>query len=285
MGLQNIEIEGCRIWYELIGDGPLLALTPGGRAEMDAVRPLGEQLAGRCRVLLWDRRNAGRSDVFVEGGRAESEVWADDLATLLDHVALGPAYLAGGSAGCRVSLLTAIRHPRSARGLILWSASGGPYGCQYLGFNYHVPYIIAAQAGGMQAVLKTPFFAERVAANPANRERLLALDPQAFVSTMKQWNEHFHYRPDTPVVGAAEAELRAIQVPAVVFEGCDDIHPPEAAEAIHALILGSDLAPSPWGREEWMDRFTGKTAGSVFDLYPRLAPQILAFVDRVEAGK
>src|SRR5690606_32245119 len=117
-------------------------------------------------------------------------------------------------------------------------------------------------------VAETPFFAARLAANPANRARLLALDPEAFVTVMKRWNGFFQYRDDTPVVGAAQADLRAIALPTLVFEGDDDIHPPQAAQAIADLVPGARLAPSPWSRAAWMDRFTGREPGSVFDLYP-----------------
>ena len=272
--------DGCTLHYEITGEGPPIALTPGGREGGAALAPLVAELAKGARVLTWDRRNAGKSDLFFGGEGSEQEIWADDLAELLAATGFGPAWIGGGSAGCRVSLLTALRHPDVAKGLVLWSASGGAYGCQFLGFNYHVPFILAAQRGGMAAVAETPFFAERIAANPANRERLMALDPEAFVATMKRWNRFFHYREDTPVVGATEAALRGIGVPTLIFEGNDDIHPPEVAEAIARLIPGARLAPSPWAREAWMDRFTGRAAGGVFDLYPLLAPEILAFINR-----
>lgn len=271
--------DGCTLHYEIEGAaGPPIALTPGGRESREPLAPLVAELSKGARVLTWDRRNTGAADLYFGGEGSEQEIWADDLAELLAATGFGPAWLAGGSAGCRVALLTAIRHPAVAKGLVLWSASGGPYGSQFLGFQYHVPYIMAAQRAGMAAVAETPFFAARIAANPANRERLLGLDPEAFVATMKRWNSFFQYRDDTPVVGASEADLAAIAAPALVFEGNDDIHPPEVAEAIARLIPDATLAPSPWPRAAWMDRFSGRTPGSVFDLYPQLAPAILAFV-------
>lgn len=269
--------DGCTLHYEITGDGPAVALTPGGRERKEALAPLAAALARHCRVLTWDRRNTGRSDLWF-AGESEQAIWADDLAELLTSLDFAPAWLAGGSAGCRVSLLTAVRHPQVAKGLVLWSASGGAYGCQFLGFQYHVPYIMAAQRGGMAAVAETPFFAERLAANPAARAYLLGLDPAEFIDTLKRWNQVFHHRPDTPVAGLTETELRAIRLPTLVFDGCDDIHPPEAARALAALIPGAAFAASAWTRDAWMDRFTGRVAGSVFDLYPQLAEGILAFV-------
>jgi 2-hydroxy-6-oxonona-2,4-dienedioate hydrolase len=170
--------------------------------------------------------------------------------------------------------------PEAARGLILWSASGGPYGCQFLGFNYHVPFIMAAEAGGMEAVARTPFFADRIAAEPENRDRILAQDPAAFIATMKRWNSFFYYREDTPVVGASGADLAGLSLPTLIFEGNDDIHPPEVSEAMAGLIPGATCLPSPWPRKDWMDRFTGRVAGGVFDLYPQLTPAMFDFIDR-----
>jgi len=269
--------DGCRLHYELRGEGPLVALTPGGREGADAVRSLSDILVERMQLLTWDRRNTGRSHVSF-GGASEQDVWADDLGDLIAHLGLGPAWLAGGSAGCRVSLITAIRRPEAARGLVLWSASGGRYGCQVLGYNYHVPFIMAAEQGGMAAVAQTPFFADRIAANPENRERLLAVDPADFIAVMKRWNEVFYFREGTPVVGATADQLRALKVPALVIEGNDDIHPPEVAQEIARLVPGARFVPSPWSREEFMGVYSGRTPGRVFDLYPKLAPEIVAFI-------
>jgi pimeloyl-ACP methyl ester carboxylesterase len=270
--------DGCRLRYDLRGEGPLIALTPGGREGGQAVTALADTLAERARVLSWDRRNSGQSHVFFGGEGSEQEIWADDLADLIDHLGVGPAWLAGGSAGCRVSLLTALRRPGSAQGLILWSASGGPYGCQFLGYKYHVPFIMAAELGGMAQVAKTPFFGALIRANPDNHTRLMALDPQAFIATLKRWNAFFYYREDTPVVGAGAEDLAGLSLPVLIFEGNDDIHPPAVSQAMARLIPGATLVPSPWPTKDWMDRFTGRAKGSVFDLYPLLAPAIFDFI-------
>lgn len=280
--MSTITIDGCTLHYELHGRGPTVVLTPGGRVGMLTLQGFASELAKHFQVLGWDRRNTGASDVSLAGDASEQELWADDLAVLIERLGLAPAYLAGGSAGCRVSVLTAIRHPRVVRGLALWSVSGGAYGSQILGYQYHVPYIQAAQRGGMQAVAETPFFAERIAANPANRERLLAIEPAEFIAVMRRWNEMFYPRPDTPMVGATAAQLRAITVPTLIVEGNDDIHPADAAETLHRLIPGSQLVPSPWSGDEFMARMVGRTQGTVFDLYPRLVPLLSGWLIETE---
>jgi pimeloyl-ACP methyl ester carboxylesterase len=273
--------DGCRLFYDLKGDGPLLALTPGGREASDVVGPLADELAKGATVLSWDRRNAGRSEVWF-GGESEQATWADDLADLIAHLGRGRAWLVGGSAGCRVSTLTATRHPEIAKGLIVWSTSGGPYGCQFLGYIYHVPFIMAAEHGGMAEVAETPFFAERIAANPGNRERILAQDPRTFIDTMKRWNRSFYWRPEEVLAAVENTALQALSMPTLIFEGGDDIHPAEVSHDMARLIPGAELVPSAWPHEEWMDCFTGRSGLSLFTLYPRLAPGILDFIARRE---
>ena len=78
-------VNGCNIHYEIIGTREPIALTPGGRAPGESSRNMAERLAatGRYRVITYDRRNCGASDVIISGGQLECEVWADDLAALL----------------------------------------------------------------------------------------------------------------------------------------------------------------------------------------------------------
>jgi pimeloyl-ACP methyl ester carboxylesterase len=279
---EHITRDGGTIVYAIDGDGPPLVLTPGGREGRAALAPFIAGLSRYFRVLSWDRRNTGASSLCLDGTRSEQAIWAEDLCELVQALDFGRAWIAGGSAGCRVSLNAVLRDPTIARGLILWSASGGAYGSQFLGFSYHVPYIVAAQAGGMAAVAETPFFAERLAANAANRAILLEQDPDQFVATMKFWNESFYPRQGEPLAGI-EGDLASIRLPTLIFEGNDDIHPTEASRELARRIVGAELVPSPWTGAQFMAVLTGRVAGSVFELYPQLLPAIAEFVRRVPA--
>ena len=89
--MPTIKIRGCTLHYRIRGDGPLLVLTPGGRVGMDATRALGDELAKDFRLLEWDRRNTGASDVSIDGDASEQEIWAADLAELLQRLDFAPA--------------------------------------------------------------------------------------------------------------------------------------------------------------------------------------------------
>ena len=129
--MPKVDIGGIGVAYDLIGDGKKTAvITPGGRFSKDTpgVRELAQKLAqGGLRVLIWDRPNCGESDLSFQG-KSESILNADTLAGLVRALKLEPALLIGGSAGSRVSLLTAIRDPGVAERLFLLWISGGALG-------------------------------------------------------------------------------------------------------------------------------------------------------------
>jgi pimeloyl-ACP methyl ester carboxylesterase len=279
--MPTIAIDGCTLHYELLGSGPPLVLTPGGRGGLDFVRPLAEKLAAQHRVLIWDRRNCGNSDLWLHRSPAEQEIWADDLAHLLRSLGMAPAILAGGSAGARVSLMTALRHPEVVKALALWSVSGGAYACQVLGYSYHVPFIMAAESGGMEAVAETPFFAERIAMNPGNRARLLAVKPADFIEAMHYWNTFFYDRPDCPVIGMTHRDLASIQAPTLVIAGNDPIHPKSASDAIARACPNVTHALSAWTQDQFMARYTGRFPGSAMSLWKHVTPTVLRFTERL----
>jgi pimeloyl-ACP methyl ester carboxylesterase len=280
--MARAEIDGIGIDYELIGSGQAISITPGGRFSKDyaGVRELGQALAaGGLRALIWDRPNCGASDLAFRGD-SESALNADILAGLIRKLELGPTILAGGSAGSRVSLLTATRHPEAAAGLFLWWITGGAIGLAALVGVYCGDAALTAAAGGMEAVAAMPAWREQLARNPANRARLLAQDPAAFIHTMGRWADAFTPAEGSPVPGVTRAEFAALSMPTTILRsGASDLHHPRrTSEQVHALIPGSLLDEPPWGDREWIDRMAAAQRGEgLFANWPKLAPQILRF--------
>jgi pimeloyl-ACP methyl ester carboxylesterase len=236
-------IRGVNLHYQIRGtQGPWVALSPGGRRDLGAILPLAERIAAAgYRVLLHDRRNCGASDVLIEGDESEYEIWADDLYALLTQLNAVPAYVGGSSSGCRLSLLFALRHPEAVRALLLWRVTGGSFAAQRLAHNYYGQFIEAAQQGGMPAVCETEFFRERIASNPANRDRLLSMDAQHFIAVMAHWREYFIQGAEQPVIGASAAALGSITVPVCVVPGNDWTHPRHVGENASRLLPNSEL--------------------------------------------
>jgi len=279
----RITVDGIALAYDFVGAGPHTAvITPGGRFSKDTagVRALSERLAaGGIRVLIWDRPNCGESDLsFV--GQSESSMHADALAGLLRALGVQPALVVGGSAGSRVSLLTAIRHPDVVERLFLLWISGGAVGLASLAFYYCHESLAAAALGGMEAVAALPAWQEQLTRNSGNREKLLRQDVSAFIETMKRWASAFFPEDDSPVPGLVPAELAALKMPVMILRSgkSDFHHPRETSEAVHAMIPASRLAEPPWGDREWIERLQAAARGEgLFARWPMLAPQILEF--------
>lgn len=282
--MATASVDGCTLAYELIGEpgtGRDWVVTPGGRDSKDTpgVRELAEALAVRGhRVLIWDRPNTGASDVVLEG-ESESAVQADALAGLLRHLGMAPAVIAGGSGGSRVSLLAASRHPDVAAGLAVWWISGGVVGLIGLGTHYCGPSIRAAWTGGMEAVVALPDWAEVLERNPANRDRFLAQDRDAFIATFERWMAAYCPCGDELVPGLADDAARALTIPTLVLlSGASDLnHRRETSEQVAALLPNAQLVEPPWGDTEWVERQAARNAGEapgLFVRWPLLAPML-----------
>ena len=279
------KVNGLNIGFDIIGDGTRpWVLTPGGRYPRDTpgLPQLAEELARHdARVLIWDRPNCGESDVCFEGEN-ESNLNADTLAALLEHLDLAPAVIAGGSAGARVSALAEVRHPGTAQALALWWVSGGAFELFVLGNVYCVPQIRFAWKEGMAAVADLPDWAEQIAKNPGNRQRILDQDRDQFLATMDRWLKAFTPRDDETIPGLPDAELGKVSLPALVFQSgeSDANHPRRVSEAVARALPNSRLVDPPWGDREWHERSAEHDRG-IFVRWPLLAPQLTAWADEV----
>ncbi len=235
-------VRGVEINYQVLGErGPWVALQPGGRRGLVGVKSLAEKIAeAGNRVLVYDRRNCGASAVSFDDGNSENEVWASDLHELLLQLDALPAFIGGSSSGCRLALLAALRHPADLRGLLLWRVTGGAYAAQRLVQNYYTQFIEAAERGGMEAVCRTEHFAEVIANNPANRERLRSVGVERFIAVMKAWRRSFNEGAEHPVIGVSPAQLRSLTVPACIIPGNDRVHPRGPGQAAHRLMPNAE---------------------------------------------
>jgi len=280
--MPKVDVNGIGIAYDIIGDGEkTIAITAGGRFSKDTpgLRELAGHLADAgFKALIWDRVNCGESDVNFDG-ETESLMNADTLAGLLRALDFGPTLLVGGSAGSRVSLMTAIRNPDLVSGLLLFWISGGPLGLATLAMFYHHESALAAKMDGMEGVANLPEWKEQVTRNPGNRERFLAWDPEEFVAVMQRWADSFNPKSDAPVPGLDPDQLAAIKCPVVVLRsGKSDIHHPrETSEALASMIPGAQLKEPPWGDTEWNDGFREPDNSRRFHSFEKLAPMVIEF--------
>jgi pimeloyl-ACP methyl ester carboxylesterase len=258
------KVRGVNMNYKVIGEnGPWVALSPGGRRDISGIELLAGKVAeAGHRVVIFDRRNCGASDVVIDGNDSEYEIWADDIHELLRQLGALPAFIGGSSSGCRTALLFALRHPEAVKGLLLWRVTGGRFACERLAEEYYGQYIAAAKQGGMAKVCDMEHWKERIEARPGNRDALMKMNPERFIAVMSHWREYFLKGADLPVIGATEAELKSIQVPACIVPGNDNTHGRQTGENLGRLLPKSNvhiLFPKhhdePLGpREEWDEK-------------------------------
>jgi pimeloyl-ACP methyl ester carboxylesterase len=287
---KTIEINGGNVVYEILGDtGEFIALTPGGRFSKDipGLRPLAEALvAGGYRVLLWDRPNCGASDVQFYG-YSESHMRAETLMQLITKLEIGPCIIAGGSGGARDSILTTILYPELVTKLVVWNIVGGVYGSFVLGGHYIVPSILAVRGAGIDGLLRVPEWKERIAENPANADRLRALDADEFLKVMLRWLNAFVSKPGQTIPGVEDGLFDDIKVPTLIIRGGENDwdHPKRTSLEVSCLIKGSELIDPPWPEDAWEragEKFTasGGKDFCLFDTWVQAAPAILEFLGR-----
>ena len=177
----------------------------------------------------------------------------------------------------RWCILLALRHPGAVRRLLLWWPSGSRPSAEQLAEQYYGQYMIAAEAGGMPAVLATPYYTERAARVPENRERLLSLDRDEFIETMQRWRQFFLDGADMPVIGVDTDTVKSIALPTCIIPGHDLIHPQVVGEALAGMLPNAELHYLPA-----LERPDGNEARrqARLDHQRRLADVFLDFLSR-----
>jgi 2-hydroxy-6-oxonona-2,4-dienedioate hydrolase len=284
--MPTLLLNGCTIHYQEYGHGGIpVVVTPGGRWAGYVQRVVATELATDFRVICWDRRNTdGQSDIVIAGDQSEADIWADDLAALINALDLAPCYV-GEYAGCRITPLLCLKYPHLVKGLMLAWPSGGDYAAERLPKNFYRQYIRAALRHGMLGVIEIDRFAASIAQNPANRERLLALEPVRFARQMAYWASFFDTSGDLPIAGcrATAEEWASIKVPAITTGGVDPVHPTAVAQKLQTLLPNARYHDPVVTLEEWDRLFNVVPFPQVSDFQgERIAPVWRGFIRQIE---
>ena len=235
---ESVTVDGLRIAYSRVGDGPLALLLHGGLAdhrEWEAQLELADELT----LVAWDAPGCGGSD--------DPPAWfrMDDYAALLtafvDAVGLGRPHVVGLSFGATLALALARHSPSLPRTLVLASPYAGWAGSLS-------PETVADRLeSGLLALQRGP---------AALAEGFLptlfgpAADPQVVAQTGAMLRD---VRPEgarTMLHAMAECDLREalgrVSTPTLVIHGTEDVRAPEPiARAIHEAIPGSTFIALP----------------------------------------
>lgn len=116
--LEFARVNGVRIAYAVTGDSgvPLVAVH-GAWGTLGNWDMVVGGLAQQHRVVAYDRRGHSNSERPPGQGSYRQDV--EDLAALIEHLGLAPAWVMGLSSGAFIALLLAATRPELVRGIIL----------------------------------------------------------------------------------------------------------------------------------------------------------------------
>lgn len=118
------EVNGTRLYYEVLGRGHPLVLVHGFTANTRMWDDQFEVFAKRFKVVRYDMRGFGKSALPIVG---KEYSYAEDLKALLNQLGIDYAYVIGSSMGGRIALDFTLEYPEVTKALILVDSSLGGF--------------------------------------------------------------------------------------------------------------------------------------------------------------
>jgi pimeloyl-ACP methyl ester carboxylesterase len=115
--MPDARINGARIWYKETGEGEPVVQIHGagfGHYNFSAATPI---LSQSFRCIDFDMRGYGQSERPSQ--HYDMDVWADDVAGLMDHLGLPLAHIHGTSMGGMVAQRFASKYPGRTQRLVI----------------------------------------------------------------------------------------------------------------------------------------------------------------------
>ena len=206
---------------------------------------------------------------------------------MLKRLGVERVIAAGGSGGARDSIIFTLMWPELVRKLAVWTIVGGTYSTMVLANVYVMNELRTVRSKGIEGVLEmggsAGGWADMIAANPRNRDRLLAAGTEEFERVMTRWLDAFTPKPNECIPGVPDWEFEQIKVPTLIIRGGekDYDHPKRTSMEVHSLIKGSRLIEPPWPEDAWERGSEVHAAGTghLFGFWVQGAPALLDFIN------
>ena len=240
-------LNGIRLHYEMAGSGDAILFIAGLSMPGAMWAPQVKALSPSFRVITFDNRGVGETDLPPEPVYTMAQL-ADDAAALLRELKIARAHVVGLSMGGTVAQELALRHREVVRSLTLVStwANADPRFLQivesWVSLASRVPIEERYRHVFFPWIFGPTFFERKDNVEAAFRGALAyphqtkaeAIERQA--RGVYAWN------------GTRVSRLGTIKVPTLVVVGKDDIvTPPDFARALAKLIRRSRLTLMPGG--------------------------------------
>jgi pimeloyl-ACP methyl ester carboxylesterase len=114
--MPKVQANGINIYYEFMGKGEPLALIGGSLFGRQNFGMVWKGLAKNFKLISYDQRGYGQTDRPLQP--YNFDIWADDLAALLDALKIDRAHIMGTSAGGMIALKFAAKYPDRCIGVV-----------------------------------------------------------------------------------------------------------------------------------------------------------------------
>lgn len=114
------DVSGVRLYHEVYGQGEPLVLIHGGLTTIGEMQGWVQPLANHWQVIAVEMQGHGHTADTDRPLRYST--LGDDIAALLDHLAIRSAHVVGHSFGAACAIRTAIQHPERVRRLVVVSS-------------------------------------------------------------------------------------------------------------------------------------------------------------------
>jgi proline iminopeptidase len=112
--------DGVKLFYREVGSGPPAVLLHGGPgSNMNGIAPDLEPLAKLRKLVMYDQRGGGRSEIIKDADRLTAAHHVRDLEALRSSLGLRRVALVGESWGAGLAVLYAAAHPNRVERLLL----------------------------------------------------------------------------------------------------------------------------------------------------------------------
>ena len=241
-----------------------LIITPGGNGDTNGFGSFARNVAAAApdlKVIIYDRRNLGRSEVSF-GSEPQMVEEGEDLHVLIDRLGVGPVTLYGMSSGGRSNLILSARYPSDVAALVLAPLTGGPLASARLSEEYFLKYLHDEQLVTMDHIsdepittiedlAETPLWSAYLERNSTTKQqRFFDQNIDDFLKAMKTSGEHLKATGDQVALGMNDDQLPKLEIPStlILHHGSyiDYLHPITNTRAAITLIPNSSFAFAPY---------------------------------------
>ena len=217
--------DGVKLYYEETGAGTPVIFVHEFAGDCRSWEPQLRHFGQRYRSIAFNARGYPPSDVPEAVSCYSQNRAADDIASVLDHLAIDRAHVVGLSMGGFATLHFGFRHPSRARSLTVGGCGYGAEPAQREAFRAEAEEIAAfIKSRGMDA------FAEKYACGPA-RVQYANKDPRGFAefkvllaghSATGMANTQLGCQRERPSLYDLVDKMKALTVPTLILTGDED---------------------------------------------------------------